>query len=38
VLGREYPDPAPREIVQANRIILLATFLLLVAVAVVWYL
>ncbi len=38
VLGQEYPDPAPREIVQANRIILLATFLLLVAVAVVWYL
>ncbi len=34
VLGREYPDPAPREIVQANRIILMATVLFLVVVVV----
>ena len=34
VLGREYPDPSPHNILQANRVILVATFLL-VAVAVV---
>ncbi|MEA1944762.1 MAG: cobalamin biosynthesis protein [Euryarchaeota archaeon] len=32
VLGREYPDPAPQQILQANRIIMLASFLLIAAV------
>ena len=39
VLGREYPDPSPHHILQANRIVLVATFLLVAvaAVAVISY-
>ncbi len=34
VLGREYPDPSPHDILLANRIVVLASFLLIVVVVV----
>jgi adenosylcobinamide-phosphate synthase len=34
VLGREYPDPSPHDILQANRIVMLASLLLVAAVVV----
>ncbi len=34
VLGGEYPDPTPRQIIQANWIVLMATVLLVAGVAV----
>jgi adenosylcobinamide-phosphate synthase len=34
VLGREYPDPSPYHILRANRIVMLASFLLIVVAGV----
>jgi len=37
VLGREYPDPSPHHILRANRIIMLASFLLIVVVVACYW-